>query len=289
MINKKVIVRAHSAEAFFGTLVEETNEYVLLKDFRKIHYRSGATDVEQIAMEGVKGPNGHRLTMVVASGKVIDHCQIIPCTKKAIKSIEGAPVWKASESYKCDGQGDEIATGADTWINHPERTFFEGRAGDDARGSGLAEYNGKTVYEVDGIDTLIVSVHGNVAKGYIVLFDLTLSSCYIEKSAGNFFAHGRTLRGARDEVIGKLLRSKHVNEMVRRFKEKFKNHEDKYLGHEFATWYKILTGASRMGVDLFIKENEMDLNKYYTVKEFMNLCRDRYGWNIIKRINGGGL
>ena len=65
-------------------------------------------------------------------------------------------------------------------------------------GSGYGDIkalNGNIVDYIDSVPTIITQVRGNIACGYIVKKDLTLKPCYIAK-AGNFFAHGNTLKEA---------------------------------------------------------------------------------------------
>lgn len=54
---------------------------------------------------------------------------------------------------------------------------------------GIKELNGDNVHLIDGIQTIIKSVRGNIAQGFILKNDLTLQPCYIVKEQ-NYFAHG---------------------------------------------------------------------------------------------------
>ena len=56
----------------------------------------------------------------------------------------------------------------------------------------MKSLNGNIVDYIDKIPTIITQVHGNIAYGYIVKKDLTISPCFIAK-VGNSFAHGDTL------------------------------------------------------------------------------------------------
>ncbi len=56
---------------------------------------------------------------------------------------------------------------------------------------------------IDDVPTIIKTVHGNVANGYILLDDLTLKPCYIAKH-GNIFAHGDTLAEAISDLHKKI-------------------------------------------------------------------------------------
>lgn len=70
-------------------------------------------------------------------------------------------------------------------------------------GSGIPEFNGRKVYQIDGVATLIDSVSGNFAKGKILNSDFTLTPCYISKVEG-CFAHGETLAKAEKTAEKKI-------------------------------------------------------------------------------------
>lgn len=93
--NKKCIVRADRAGVFFGTVLEKNGEEVVLKDARKLHYWSGASSVEEIAMIGTKRPNDCRFTVVVPLIGVEGVCQVLPCTEESIAVIESVEQWTA--------------------------------------------------------------------------------------------------------------------------------------------------------------------------------------------------
>lgn len=58
----------------------------------------------------------------------------------------------------------------------------------DGDGSGLKSFNGNKIYLVDGVNTIVKSIKGNIAKGYILDKDFTINKCYIAKGQ-NKFAH----------------------------------------------------------------------------------------------------
>lgn len=49
-------------------------------------------------------------------------------------------------------------------------------------GYGIATYNGNTVYLIDDTPTIITKIIKNVAHGYMLNSDLTLTPCYVIKS-----------------------------------------------------------------------------------------------------------
>ena len=92
-IGKKVIVRADRAGVFFGTLVGVENRDVTMQNVRKLWSWEGACAVEELAVNGVAKPEECKFTVVVEEMEISDSVQILPCTDKAIASIEGVREW----------------------------------------------------------------------------------------------------------------------------------------------------------------------------------------------------
>lgn len=115
----------------------------------------------------------------------------------------------------------------------------------------IKSFNGKIVYYIDNISTIITKVKGNVAKGFILNNDLTTTPCYVIKS-DNFFAHGATLAEARKALRDKLFEDMDENERIDAFLNEF-NLTDKYPAKEFFDWHNKLTGSCEMGRKAFVK------------------------------------
>lgn len=92
--NQYYIVRAYSAGVFFGKIVSKNGDEITMDDCQKIHYWSGAGAVEQLAIDGVSKPQDCRLTVQTNSSVIKGWIQIIPCTKQAVTSLKGVPIWK---------------------------------------------------------------------------------------------------------------------------------------------------------------------------------------------------
>ena len=93
-IGKKVIIRGDRSGVEFGTLVEQNGSEVTLKNARRIWYWDGAASLSQLAKDGTAKPSNCKFTVYVDSITILDVIEIIPCTEKAIKSIEGVEEWK---------------------------------------------------------------------------------------------------------------------------------------------------------------------------------------------------
>jgi hypothetical protein len=94
MIGKKVIVRAAQAGVFFGTLKTKDGQEVILNNCRRIWYWDGAASITQLAVDGTTKPNDCKFTISVDEIGIMGVIEIIPCTDKAIASIEGVVEWR---------------------------------------------------------------------------------------------------------------------------------------------------------------------------------------------------
>jgi hypothetical protein len=98
-IGKKVIIRADRAGVFFGTLREKhetpAGVEVVIENSRRLWYWDGAASISQLATDGTAKPRTCKFTVVVPQHSVLGVIEIIPCSEKAIESIEAVEVWKA--------------------------------------------------------------------------------------------------------------------------------------------------------------------------------------------------
>lgn len=95
MTNQKVIIRADRAGVFCGELESRNGDEVVMKNVRRIWYWSGAASLSQLAVDGVSQPDECKFTVYVPTMTILGVIEIIPCTDKAIKSIESVNIWKA--------------------------------------------------------------------------------------------------------------------------------------------------------------------------------------------------
>lgn len=93
-IGKKVIIRGNRSGVEFGKLVSQNGSEVTLKNARRIWYWDGAASLSQLAKDGTTNPTNCKFTVFVDSITILDAIEIIPCTDKAIKSIEEVRAWK---------------------------------------------------------------------------------------------------------------------------------------------------------------------------------------------------
>lgn len=153
----------------------------------------------------------------------------------------------------------------------------------DGYGDGIKELNGDNVYLIDGIQTIIKSVHGNIAQGFILNSDLTLQPCYIVKEQ-NYFAHGDTLHDAFTSLQEKLYDDSTEEERIEVFVKKFPNYDMLYPNRDLFDYHHVLTGSCRMGRESFCKDKGINLDDSTTVREFVSLTKNSYGSETIRRL-----
>ena len=92
-IGKKVIIRGDRSGVFFGTLAAKDGQEVKLEKCRRLWYWDGAASISQLAVDGTSNPSECKFTVTVDEIEILDAIEIIPCTDKAIESIESVKVW----------------------------------------------------------------------------------------------------------------------------------------------------------------------------------------------------
>ena len=153
-------------------------------------------------------------------------------------------------------------------------------------GNGVKELNGDNVHLVDGLQTIIKSVHGNIAQGFILKSDLTLQPCYIVKEQ-NYFAHGDTLHDAftsLQEKLERLYDESTEEERIEAFVKKFPNYDTPYPNRDLFDYHNVLTGSCRKGREGFCKDKGINLDGSTTVRDFVSLTKDSYGSETIRRL-----
>lgn len=150
-------------------------------------------------------------------------------------------------------------------------------------GCGLKSINGHAVHIIDNTLTIITSVHNNIAKGFVVRTDLQLIPCYIVRD-GDMFAHGETLRNAFDSLQEKLYDDSTEEERIEAFKKKFPEYDVKYSNRDLFTYHHVLTGSCKMGRETFVANRGLSLDGETSIREFVELTKDSYGGEIIKRL-----
>lgn len=148
----------------------------------------------------------------------------------------------------------------------------------------IKNFCGERFFTIDDTPTIIRSVHGNLAKGFVLQDDFKLIPCYIAKH-DNMFAHGETIQDAVDSVSKKVLEHMDSNEAIDKFFEHFTDLSKKYPARDFFEWHHYLTGSCEMGRKAFVKNGGYDIeHDRFTVQEFIDITRNAYGKDVILRL-----
>lgn len=154
----------------------------------------------------------------------------------------------------------------------------------DGSGSGdaLKSLNGDTIYTIDDVLTIIDHIKGNVAKGRIVMGDLSVRQCYVVKGHG-LFAHGNTLRDAMTALNDKLFEDMPAGERIEAFVQA---HPDSkaYPNTDLFEWHHKLTGSCLAGGHAFVKNHGLSLDGSTTVQDFIKLTENAYNGSIIRKL-----
>ncbi len=144
--------------------------------------------------------------------------------------------------------------------------------------------NNKVVYHIDDIPTIIETVKGNVAKGFILLADLSLRPCFVVKCQ-NKFAHGETLHQAFSDLQEKLYSDYPIGSRIEKFIQEFPNLNKKIPARELFSWHHILTGSCKAGRQSFCYDRGINIDTdLFTVTEFINMTINAYNGEIIMQL-----
>ena len=150
-------------------------------------------------------------------------------------------------------------------------------------GYGISNINGDPVYRIDGVPTIIKSVHGNAAKGFVLQSDLTLTPCYIVKGNGQF-AHGDDLHQAMSALTEKLFEDMPEEERIAEFIKAHPDKDKSYSNKDLFDWHHRLTGSCLAGRNAFVKDRGLTLDGETTVAEFIRLTKNAYNGSVIKHL-----
>jgi hypothetical protein len=152
--------------------------------------------------------------------------------------------------------------------------------GDDFK---IITYKGKPVYYIDEIPCVFNSIKGDCAKVDVIdVITFQATEQYIGKFNG-VFAHGETIKKAREDAERKYYASLDAEQSLELFKEKFKSNV-KYPNSEFYNWHSILTGSCDSGKDMWMKQRGIEMSGEMTVAEFIELTKGSYGGDMIMKL-----
>ena len=178
-----------------------------------------------------------------------------------------------------DGSGDGSGNGSGSGYG-----YGDGNGSGDGSGyDGIKSFHGNVVFLIDEIQTILDKVHGNIAKGRILKNDLTTTKCFILKQNGRF-AHGKTLREARNALAEKLFDGMDEEERIEAFMAEH-DLDTAYPNTDLYSWHHRLTGSCEMGRKAFAEDHGIDVEHgSMTVEEFIALTKNAYGGAIIQKL-----
>ena len=171
------------------------------------------------------------------------------------------------------GYGSGYGSGSGSGSGYGDGTGYDS-------GDGIKKYDGEDVHMIDGVQTIITSVHGDIAKGFILQGDLTLTPCFIAKVDG-CFAHGETVRQAVTDARDKAFEGLPQEERITAFLDAIKPNTE-YPVMTLYDWHHRLTGSCEAGRKAFAKDHGIDLSADMTREAFFELTKDAYGGSVIR-------
>ena len=134
------------------------------------------------------------------------------------------------------------------------------------------------------MQTIIYSVHGNIARGATINSDLTLADCYIAKCE-DYFAHGDTAKQAMADAQSKEYQNKPIEERIGYVIEKYPD-VDVLIEHSaLFSLHNFLTGSCLFGRKEFAKAHSLDPEHgAMTMREFIHLTKDAFGGDNIRQL-----
>ena len=90
---KYVICRTYSAGVFAGYLESRKGKEVVMRQARRVYYWAGAASLSQLCTDGTSAPGSCKFPVAVDRVELTEAIEILDCTEKAQKSIEGVSVW----------------------------------------------------------------------------------------------------------------------------------------------------------------------------------------------------
>ena len=162
--------------------------------------------------------------------------------------------------------------------------YGNGYGNGNGNGYGISEINEYKVYAIDGLPTILVNVHGNLAKGFTLRDNVFLVPCYVAK-VGNFLAHGKTAKKALLQAQEKYDECKPLDERIADTINKYPTLDTVVSHSELYNLHHVLTGSCKFGRDEFAQaHNLVPYKGSMTMREFIELTKNAFGGEIIKQL-----
>ena len=90
--DQKYIVRCDRAGVFYANVTKREGSEAELSNARRIYYWRGAATLSQLANEGCSAQS--QITVSVPTMTVLGVIEVIPCSEKAVKVLDGIREWR---------------------------------------------------------------------------------------------------------------------------------------------------------------------------------------------------
>ena len=151
----------------------------------------------------------------------------------------------------------------------------------DGSGDGVKEFNGRKVYDIDSVPTLIFAVKGDAARGAVLRSDMTLRDCWIARR-GNFFSHGDTLHEAVEAVEAKWRENRPLDDRIAEFVKTHPSLDEPY--GDLFDWHHVLTGSCEFGRRQWCDGHGYKPTDSITLRTFLTETAGAYGGDVIRRV-----
>ena len=183
------------------------------------------------------------------------------------------------------GDGDGYGYGSGDGYDYGSGDGYGDGSGDGSgSGYGIKSYDGHEVYIIDDMQTIIYSVHGNIARGATINSDLTLADCYIAKYE-DYFAHGETAKQAMAAAQSKAYQNKPIEERIGYVIENYPDVDVPIEHSALFSLHNFLTGSCLFGRREFANAHSLDPEHgAMTMREFIHLTKDAFGGDNIRQL-----
>lgn len=147
----------------------------------------------------------------------------------------------------------------------------------------IQQINGLPVVSVDDVLTAIEVIHGDYAKAYTIRHNVILVPCYVAR-VGSSFAHGETLKEAFADAQSKEYSRMSEEKRIGLFIAQYPSAYEVVSNRELFAIHNALTGSCRFGREEFCKAHDINLDGSMTIASFLELTKNAYGGEIIKKI-----
>ena len=144
--------------------------------------------------------------------------------------------------------------------------------------------NNDYVFTVDSMPTIIKSIKGRTAKGYIVNDDLSMTKTFVVKSLDSrYLAHGESIKKAFESLEDKIIADLNEEEVIEMFVSELEVNK-RYKFEYFFKWHGKLTGSCLQGREVFCKNKGLTMEQEMDIHEFLDICEGEYGWSVMEKV-----